>query len=398
MAVINISEPAKGPALWQLAFRPFFLSGALFGACAIAAWGLFLSGVEWVPGSSLGPTQWHGHEMLFGFGLAIVYGFLLTAVQTWTGVPAVKGGQLALLWGFWLAARLLWLVPWELNAELMLACTAAADLSFQLLGLFWLLRPILLVKQWRNMAVAAVPVLMLVVNCRYYLAAAEGEYLQQQHSLQAMIWLFAVMMSVIGGRVIPFFTARKLGVEQPIRRLWLEVGCHLSLLLLALQALIGFYLPDMVLPLLAALLHLLRWGSWQNIGLWRVPLLWSLHLAYLFIPVFTIAWGLSGVLNWWTSDVLHLLAIGAISGMILAMIARVSLGHTGHELRSSVAMNCGFALVTLSALSRFLPVFVSSWRLPLYNLSALAWTLAFVIFLIGYWRILTSKRVDGRQG
>ena len=397
MSVINISEPVKGPALWQLAFRPFFLSGALFGACALAVWGLFLNGVYLTPGGSFGPAQWHGHEMLFGFGLAIVYGFLLTAVQTWTGVPAVKGGQLILLWSLWLTARFLWLLP----VEGTLVWVAVADLLFQLVGLFWLLRPVILVKQWRNIAVAVVPLLMMAANIRYYLAAADGDYLQQQHSLQAMIWLFALMMSVIGGRVIPFFTARKLGAEQAKRHLWLELGCHLSLLLLALQALIDFYLPtEALFPLAAvsALLHSIRWLSWQSSGLWRVPLLWSLHIAYLFIPLFSLAWGLAGQLAWWTSDVLHLLAIGAISGMILAMIARVSLGHTGRELRSSASINAAFALVTLSALARFLPLWLPLWRTHLYNLSALAWTLAFVIFLLGYWRILTSKRVDGRPG
>ncbi|MCV6603964.1 MAG: NnrS family protein, partial [Porticoccaceae bacterium] len=154
--VINISEPAKGPAIWQLAFRPFFLCGVLFGVCALIVWGLFLNGIELLPGSSLGPIQWHGHEMLFGFGLAIVYGFLLTAVQTWTGVPAVKGAPLILLWSLWLAARLLWLIP----GEGMVTWMAAADLLFQLLGLFWLLRPVILVKQWPNIAVAIVPLLM----------------------------------------------------------------------------------------------------------------------------------------------------------------------------------------------------------------------------------------------
>ncbi|MDM3871164.1 NnrS family protein [Porticoccus sp. W117] len=397
MAVLNISESVKGPAIWQLAFRPFFLSGALFGVFALMVWGLFLNGVNLVPGGSLSPAQWHGHEMLFGFGLAIVYGFLLTAVQTWTGVPAVKGTQLILLWSLWLLARLLWLLP----GEGVLVWVAAVDLAFQLLGLFWLLRPVILVKQWRNIAVAVVPLLMMIANGRYYLAAADDDYLQQQHSLQAMIWLFAVMMSVIGGRVIPFFTANKLGVQQAKKHLWLELGCHLSLLLLALQTLLGFGLPQVALLALAVtsfLFHVIRWCSWQATGLWRVPLLWSLHIAYLFVPLFTLAWGLSEPLSWWTSDVLHLLAIGAISGMILAMISRVSLGHTGRELRSSLAINTAFVLVTLSALARFAPALLPAWRLPFYNLSALTWTLAFVIFLIGYWRILTSKRVDGRPG
>ncbi|MCV6603657.1 MAG: NnrS family protein, partial [Porticoccaceae bacterium] len=185
------------------------------------------------------------------------------------------------------------------------------------------------------------------------------------------------------------------------RRLWLELGSHLSLLLLALHALIGFYCPQtalLALAIVAAVLHILRWGSWQKAGLWRIPLLWSLHIAYLFIPLFTLAWGLAQPLGLWTSDVLHLLAIGAISGMILAMTARVSLGHTGRELRSTPAINIAFALVTLSAVARFVPVWLPLWRASLYSLSALTWTLAFVIFLVGYWHILTSKRADGRPG
>ena len=397
--MLNISEPAKGPALWQLAFRPFFLAGTMFGVFAIAWWGLFLASASagTVPGGVSGPIQWHGHEMLFGFGIAIVYGFILTAVQTWTGIPSVKGARLILLWGAWLLARLLWLLP----GQQLFWLAMGFDLLFQLLGFWWLLRPVVITRQWHNIGLAIIPLLMLLINGLYYWAALTGDYLQQQHCLQAIIWLFALVMGVVGGRVIPFFTARKLGVEQVGKKGWLEIGCHLGLLLLVFNAVLGEALPAVALlpiTLLTALLHAIRLISWWHIGVARVPLLWSLYLAYLFIILFVLAWGLAERLGWLPSDVLHLLSIGAISGMILAMTARVSLGHTGRVLASGPMINTAFALIGLAAVARFLPVLLPLWRLELYYLSAIAWVLAFVIFILCYWKILTTKRADGMPG
>ena len=380
-----------------MAFRPFFLAGALFGVFAIAWWGLFLAVGGAAPGGIPGPIQWHGHEMLFGFGVAIVYGFVLTAVQTWTGIPAIKGAALAGLWAAWLLARILWLMPGR--EALWLAM--GFDLLFQLMGLWWLLRPVVIAKQWRNIGLAMIPLMMLVINALYYRAALSGDYLQQQHCLQAVIWLFALIMGVVGGRVIPFFTARKLGGPPATKRWWLELGCHLGLLLLAVNAAAGELLPAAVvqpLALATALLHGLRLVTWWRVGVITVPLLWSLHLAYLFIPLFVLAWGVSEQLGWLPSDVLHLLSVGAISGMILAMISRVSLGHTGRQLASSPAVNTAFALVSLAAIARFLPAWLPLWRPALYTASAIAWTVAFAIFVLCYWNILTTKRVDGMPG
>ncbi len=395
--ILNISEPYKGWPVWALAFRPFFLVGAIFGCVAITWWGLFLLGVATAPGSKVGPIQWHGHEMLFGFGMAIVYGFALTAVQTWTGIPGVRGKRLVVLWSAWLVARIAWLIPSDLAFWLAMV----SDMVFLALGIAFFLKPVIVRKQWSNIWFASAPSLILTVNGVYYWAALTGNYPQQQYSLQAVIWLFALIIAVMGGRVIPFFIARRLDREQAPRSRWLEVGCHSGLLALAADTFSGGWLNDLATFLIAFLvgaLHLIRLLSWWMRGIERIPLLWSLYFAYMFIPLFIIAWGVAGPLSLLRSDILHLLSVGAISGMILAMIARVSLGHTGRELVSRPAVTAAFVLILMAALLRFGPVFYPSWRVELQSFSAIAWVLSFFIFVLCYWRILTSKRADGRPG
>ncbi len=395
--MLNLSEPYKGWPVWALAFRPFFLAGTIFGCAAIMWWGLFLLGVAVAPGSKVGAIQWHGHEMLFGFGMAIVYGFALTAVQTWTGIPGVSGMRLVVLWSAWLIARIAWLVPSDTAFWLAMV----SDMTFLALGLIFFLRPVVARKQWSNIWFAGIPLLILTVNGVYYWAAITGNYAQQQHSLQAVIWLFGLIISVMGGRVIPFFIARKLNRDQRLQSRWLGVGCHAGLLALAIDTLSWGWFNDLTMILVAFLVgifHLIRLLGWWMRGIERIPLLWSLYFAYMFIPLFIIAWGVAGPLGLLRSDVLHLLSVGAISGVILAMIARVSLGHTGRELESRATITTAFVLIIVAAVLRFCPVFHPSWRLELQLLSAIAWAGSFFIFILCYWRILIGKRVDGRPG
>ncbi len=394
---MNLSKPYKGWPVWALAFRPFFLVGAIFGCVAIAWWGLFLLGIAAAPGSMAGPIQWHGHEMLFGFGMAIVYGFALTAVQTWTDMPGISGTKLIVLWSSWLVARVAWLVPLDMAFWLAMM----SDLLFLVLGIAFFLKPVIVRKQWTNIWFAGVPLLILTVNGAYYWAALSGNYPQQQYSLQAVIWLFALIIAVMGGRVIPFFIARRLNREQVPGYRWLEVGCHSGLLALAADTFSGGWLSDtttFVIACLVGVLHLIRLRSWWMRGIEKVPLLWSLYFAYMFIPLFIFAWGVAGPLSLLLSDILHLLSVGAISGMILAMIVRVSLGHTGRELEPRPVVTVAFVLIAMAAILRFSPVLLPSWRVELQSFSAMAWVLSFFIFALCYWRILTSERVDGRPG
>jgi uncharacterized protein involved in response to NO len=392
-------EPTSVPdatALWQLAFRPGFLAAALCAVLTMIAWLLVLEGrVAWTYPYTA--TWWHAHEMLFGFAMPVVVGFTLTAVATWTGIAGTTGLQLKLLFGCWLGARVALLLP--LSQNLLLA--AAFDSLF-MLGAAWELgRRVWSVRQSRNYAFVPIFLLFTALNLLSYsradtpLAGTDIHY--------GVLWLTLLLIAFVGGRVIPFFTSRRLGFEQPAIVPWLDYGAIALLLGIVILAATGELLRDQawlrVLLLLTAAMHfarLYRWRGWLGLG---VPLLWSLHLSYLFIPL-----GLLG-LAWFIPDpvaakqLVHLLGIGAIGGIILAMIARVSLGHTGRPLEVGGVVSACFALLAAAALARgALPLWWPSLSLWGWRLSALCWITAFAVFLWYYAPILLRPRPDGKPG
>ncbi|HBO8865323.1 TPA: short-chain dehydrogenase, partial [Pseudomonas aeruginosa] len=210
MQVLDRSRLMAIPPIWRLGFRPFFLGGALFAVLAIALWLAALAGLwsGWQPVG--GWLAWHRHEMLFGFGVAIIAGFLLTAVQTWTGVPGLQGKPLALLAGLWLAARLAWLFDAPLALLLVL------QLSFLPLLAWAIGRSLWRVRQKRNYPVVGLLLLLTLADALVLLGLFEGNDDWQRRASIAALWLIAGMMNLIGGRVIPFFTQRGLGRQQQV--------------------------------------------------------------------------------------------------------------------------------------------------------------------------------------
>ncbi len=229
MQVLDRSRLMAIPPIWRLGFRPFFLGGALFAVLAIALWLAALAGLwsGWQPVG--GWLAWHRHEMLFGFGVAIIAGFLLTAVQTWTGVPGLQGKPLALLAGLWLAARLAWLFDAPLALLLVL------QLSFLPLLAWAIGRSLWRVRQKRNYPVVGLLLLLTLADALVLLGLFEGNDDWQRRASIAALWLIAGMMNLIGGRVIPFFTQRGLGRQQQVPAIaWLDNGILLGCVLVAL--------------------------------------------------------------------------------------------------------------------------------------------------------------------
>lgn len=384
------------PPLWRLGFRPFFLGGALFAALAVFFWLAALLG--WLPGwQPLGGwLGWHRHEMVFGFALAIIAGFLLTAVQNWTGRPGLSGAPLRNLALLWLAARLAWLLgaPWWLAAVLELIFPPA---------LAWFVgRSLYQVRQTRNYPVLMVLVLLTLADALVMAGLASGNEAWQRGGVLAALWLVVALVSLIGGRVIPFFTQRGLGRTAQVPAWpWLDWALMLGGALLAVLSAAGPALqPGPALALLFGLLglgHLVRLWRWYDRDLWSVPLLWSLHLAYAWmtLALFGLAASAAGVALP-SSLPLHALTVGGVGGLILAMIARVSLGHTGRALQPPKAMAWGFALLNLGVVARVIVV----WWLPLGGLAlaTLCWSLAFLIFAGYYGPMLWKARVDGQPG
>ncbi len=284
MQVLDRSRLMAIPPIWRLGFRPFFLGGALFAVLAIALWLAALAGLwsGWQPVG--GWLAWHRHEMLFGFGVAIIAGFLLTAVQTWTGVPGLQGKPLALLAGLWLAARLAWLFDAPLALLLVL------QLSFLPLLAWAIGRSLWRVRQKRNYPVVGLLLLLTLADALVLLGLFEGNDDWQRRASIAALWLIAGMMNLIGGRVIPFFTQRGLGRQQQVPAIaWLDNGILLGCVLVALLTAAG--VTAQPTPWLAGLFaalggaQLWRLWRWRDRGIWQVPLLWSLHLAYFWIAV-----------------------------------------------------------------------------------------------------------------
>ncbi|RMH84556.1 NnrS family protein [Pseudomonas sp. AOB-7] len=378
--------------LWRLGFRPFFLAGALLALLAVALWAAVLQGLLSAPQVPGGLLAWHRHEMPFGFALAIIAGFLLTAVQTWTGRPGLSGRPLIALFALWLAARLVWFLP------LALGVLIAAQLAFVALLLAQLARQLIAARQRNNYPILLVLSLLGLCQGLTLAGLALGDDALQRRGALAALWLIAVLLSLIGGRVIPFFTQRGLGrveafAAQPWRDRLLLAG---GLLVAALFA-SGHNLqaqPWLALPFaLLAALHGLRLWHWHLPGIWRVPLLWSLHLAYAWLLVATLgmaAWHLGWLAQ--PSPASHALAVGALGGLVLAMMARVSLGHTGRPLQPPKAMAWAFTVLNLGALIRVAAG--GSWLW----LAALCWGLAFALFVVYYAPLLCRARVDGHPG
>jgi len=394
--VIDRRKALTIPPLWRLAFRPFFLAGSLFAMLAIPLWVATWTGI-W-PGfqPTGGWLSWHRHEMLFGFAMAIVAGFLLTAGQTWTGQPGVSGNKLMALAAVWLLARLGWLFG------LPLALVIPLELLFMLGVTGLMARMLWVVRQKRNYPIVAVLTLMIGADVLALCGIAQGNDGLQRQGILAGLWLVAALMAIIGGRVIPFFTQRGLGHTEAVKPwVWLDVallvGTGLIAVLYALSVALQQNLLIGVLFLMIAAGHLLRLVRWYDGGIWRVPLLWSLHVAMLWLVV--AAAGLAlwnfGLLDS-SSPSLHALSVGSMSGLILAMIARVTLGHTGRPLQLPSGIVGAFVLFNIGAASR---VFLSGqWPVTGLWLAAICWALAFALYAWRYAPMLLSARVDGHPG
>jgi len=376
----------EAPVL-QLAFRPFFLAAALCAVIAIPLWLVFL----WTGLAPAGvSTSWHIHEMLTGFAATTILGFVLTAVQTWTGQRSVHGGILLLMLALWFVARICWLLGPALYWP-----GAIADGLLFLFAAGAMARLVYRARNWRNAFFVAVFLAFAVFSGLYTLALEQGDFNAARALQDFVFYLIVHVVLVVGGRVIPFFSDRLLGRPETQRYRWLELAALLSsvtFMLAITYSRTGATLQ--VCAALVAMLNLLRWLSWKPWQSRSVALLWSLHTAYAFLILgfSAIAVGLP------ISVSVHIIAVGGIGLMILAMISRVSLGHSGRPLELPPGLVAAYCALVVAALSRALAGMLPHYYLPLLAIAAAAWTLGFALFLYRYLPILTTPRVDGKPG
>jgi uncharacterized protein involved in response to NO len=347
------------------------------------------------------PYWWHIHEMVFGFGCAIIAGFLLTAVQNWTGARGAQGTTLLMLFLLWLAGRLVVLFPDVLGNSL----ASVLDLAFLPAVAFILAKPIVAAKQYRNLFFVPLLALFTIANVEMHLAIYYPETFSITFAGYAGVILVTFLMSVMAGRVAPMFTANGTKTPKVTPLPWLDKVTNGSLAIamvsLLLQPVVGFSeLFFGSLLIISGLFQTMRWLRWRPWITLSVPLLWSLHGAMKFICFGLIVLGVSYLIPEVPSNhVWHLLTIGGMGGLILAMISRVSLGHTGRPLSPPTSMTFAYILISLAALVRtFGPWGLPEKTLLFIDISGALWIAAFMIFIISYAPMLTKARKDGRPG
>ena len=401
--MINISDPAKEKTvapIWQQAFRPFFLFAGIFSILAMSVWAAVLAGkFTFTPYG--GVFFWHAHEMLFGFVAAIIVGFLLTAVQSWTGLRATNGAPLMLLFALWLLARILMLI----DAAALQWLIVLTDVSFLLLAALFLARLVLKVKQYRNLIFVPILLLLTTANLFTHLFVITGKAHFFTQGLYGTVMIVTLIMTVIAGRVFPMFTANGTQTRKVENIAWLEkiVIILTGLLPLLYLSNLQHSLPKQVMVILylsCFLAHSVRAIRWRPQVTIKTPLVWSLHLAYWFIPISFLLFALHYLgFNITTSNALHGLTAGAMSSIILAMIARISLGHSGRALAPHWIMKYAFMIMFFAGSIRLVSAHLSEmFSFNLNLISAVLWALAIGIYVVVYTKILTSPRPDGRPG
>lgn len=387
-------------AFMRLAFRPFFLLGALFSLFALLIWLAFWHGHSWLTPYG-GMLWWHQHEMLFGFGSAIITGFLLTAVQNWTTRPGLSGWPLFALVSLWLAARLLLAYAAHLPAWFLLLI----DCAFLPLVAFAMAKPVIAAQGWRNLMFVPVLILLALTNVAMHVGAIIGNTLLIQEAGHLAILIVSLVMVLLGGRVIPFFTARKLGTPQPKCPRAIEIaslGAMVAVVILQAVIMLSDLRASIILAtlmLLAAISNAWRLSHWKGWLSGKEPLLWGLHLSYAFIPLGLAMWSWQLFTGQRVETALHALAIGSMGTMMMAMMSRVSLGHTGRPIRTLPGIGVALAGLLIAALLRsiWLAVFPQSsyW---VYSVVIIIWCLSYLVFVLHYAVPLFTPRADGENG
>jgi uncharacterized protein involved in response to NO len=382
------SSPFRGP-LWVSGFRPFFLLGALYGLFAVGTWLGAYVGLWTLASVGITPSLWHGHEMVFGFAGAIISGLLLTALPSWAGVRELVGGKLALLVGAWLAGRVsMWLSP-----TLPVAAVAAAD-SSSLLLLFALLAPAL-IKTRATKFIVLLPVILALFGADlwFHAARAGGRVVEASVALDAAVAVIAVLFSLVGGFMTPVFTRNALRVLGRGDRVWrnrvVERIAHASVIAFALaEAFQGAPRLTAVVSLCACLAHAVRLAGWRGWAVRKVPLVFAMHVAYAWLVIAFVLAAASGF-GWGVAPRawVHAVTVGAIGMMMLSLMPRVSLRHTGRPLVLKPVVVAAYFAMLGAALLR-LGAATLAWGTWAIAVAASLWIFCFVVYLGVYGAML----------
>ena len=397
---LHIQRPGQKPhpfALFNLGFRPFFLFAAVFAMISMGVWGSVYFGVLRLNSLQIAPQQWHAHEMLFGYAMAVIAGFLLTAVRNWTNQPTLTGYPLALLFALWLTARVFMLV-----APNQVWLIFILDVGFNVALVVAITIPLLQAKQWKQLGIVTKIVLLGLANACFYLGVLGLLEQGVRWGLYSALYVILSLIFVMARRVVPFFIERGVGYPlQLVNRPWVD---YASLVLMTLFLLADVFTDQTKLAAgLAALLfvvHAIRLRDWYTPGVWKKPLLWVLLLAYggallgFLLKALTLLLPLSPYLA------VHAFALGGVVLMTVGMMARVILGHTGRDVQNGPRwLPLIFIALCIALLARVvLPMIAPSHTVEWLALALGAWLYAFAVFLWVYAPMLLRPRVDGQPG
>lgn len=378
-------------ALWNLGFRPFYLLGSVFAALSIFLWVGQYGG--YLPAAYMRSPAWHGHEMLFGYTLAVVAGFLFTAVRNWTGQPTPTGAVLMAYAVLWIAGRVLVLTPYAAAAGWVNAAFPAAVAVG--IGI-----PLVRSGNRRNYFFIALLLFLALATLALHLSSLDTAAWSERASLQAGLDVVLFIIAVMGGRVIPMFTNNGIPGTAAVRSPLVEKVALGSILLLLgadlAQAPAGVIA---VVALVGAAAHARRLYLWQPWRTLATPLVWILHAAYGWVVIYLALRALA-VMEWVPAPLAtHALTIGVVGGMTIGMMTRTARGHTGRALVADRYEVACFVLVQVAALVRvFGGMLIPGAYLASVTVSGVCWSAAFALYAVRYWPVLTRDRLDGKPG
>lgn len=389
------SQPIFDYPLFALGFRAFFALAGLAALVLIVFWNALFNGTltteHYFPDS-----YWHAHEMLLGYAVAVIAGFLLTAVKNWTGKPTVTGDQLAGLCLLWLYGRILPFYAGELPDALI----AAVDFAFLPALAYQVGKPIIQAKQYRNLFFIGLILLLALGNGLIHAQMLGLQENTAATGIQLVVATIIILILLIAGRVFPFFTERGIPGTLIIKNPMLDnLSVASAVIVFALQL---FGISGTLLALaaiVAVVVNIARLSGWYVRRVIYIPLLWVLYAGYGWIVLGFILTALSAYSLVLPSLALHAFTLGGIGVLTLGMMARVSLGHTGRAMKASNAIAIAFALINIAALFRvLLPIAMPGWYENLMYVSTLSWLAAFSLFIFIYAPILSNARLDGQDG
>lgn len=388
-----LQKPSRFEVIFAMGFRPLYLLAAIWAALSVALW-IYMPQllVAKMPG-----VWWHAHEMLWGFIATVAVAFLLTASATWTGTNPMKSTPLALLCGLWLIARLAYLVPGNMS----FIVGAVAETSFFVSAAVALSRVLIKAKSKQNYPLVFALLGLAVSNAAYLSMIYTGQGASLRTGFHIGMLLMSFIALLIARRVIPFFAQRGAGLDIPRSeksgkyQLWIT-AITLLMLLLGLHTLTGIGL------LVLGAITLYQLYTWQPLGVRRVPLLWVLYISYFLLGVGLIVAALYflpfNTLIFPPAMFVHVIGMGGFAVMIIGMMTRTALGHTGRALKASNLMVIAYVLVITATLLRLAAIIFPVATIPLWHSSALCWVLGFIAYAYEYGPYLTSPRADGRPG